>query len=307
MVKVVAIVGPTAVGKTALSIQLAQRLNGEIISGDSMQVYRHLNIGTAKVTPTEMAGIPHYLIDIIDVTERFSVAEFKDLAQKKIDEISQRQHLPIIVGGTGFYLKALMENLALGDDHFDDQSRIIRQRWQDRLQSEGSVAIWQALKRVDPQAAQQIPVQNSRRVIRALEVVERTGNLFSAQRTKQAKDEFLVIGLTTERSTLYERINHRVDLMMETGLLDEVKWLQDQGGSKLPAAKGIGYREFFSYLAGDDDLASTVERVKLDSRHYAKRQLTWFRNQVVTNWYDLVSGENSTNEIEESIVAWVKK
>lgn len=307
MVKVVAIVGPTAVGKTALSIQLAQRLNGEIISGDSMQVYRHLNIGTAKVTPTEMAGIPHYLIDIKDVTERFSVAEFKDLAQKKIDEISQRQHLPIIVGGTGFYLKALMENLALGDDHFDDQSRIIRQRWQDRLQSEGSVAIWQALKRVDPQASHQIPVQNSRRVIRALEVVERTGNLFSAQRTKQAKDEFLVIGLTTERSTLYERINHRVDLMMETGLLDEVKWLQDQGGSELPAAKGIGYREFFSYLAGDDDLASAIERVKLDSRHYAKRQLTWFRNQVATNWYDLVSGENSTNEIEESIVAWLKK
>lgn len=307
MVKVVAIVGPTAVGKTALSIQLAQRLNGEIISGDSMQVYRHLNIGTAKVTPTEMAGIPHYLIDIKDVTERFSVAEFKDLAQIKINEISQRQHLPIIVGGTGFYLKALMENLTLGDDHFDDQSMIIRQRWQARLQSEGSEAIWQALKRVDPQAAQQIPVQNSRRVIRALEVVERTGNLFSAQKPKQAKDEFLVIGLTTERSILYERINHRVDLMMEAGLLDEVKWLQEQGGSELPAAKGIGYREYFSYLAGDDDLASAVERVKLDSRHYAKRQLTWFRNQVATNWYDLVSGENSTNEIEESIVAWLKK
>lgn len=307
MVKVISIVGPTAVGKTALSIQLAQKLNGEIISGDSMQVYRHLDIGTAKITPREMAGVPHHLIDIKDVDERFSVAEFKEFAQAKINEINQRNHVPIVVGGTGFYLKALMENLALGDDHFDDQSEQIRQQWQARLKAEGPEAIWQVLAKRDPQAAQQIPVRNTRRVIRALEVIEKTGKLFSNQVQQTSEDEFLVIGLTTERSVLYERINQRVDLMMKNGLLDEVKWFQKQGGSELPAAKGIGYREFFPYLAGEISLAAAIDRVKLDSRHYAKRQLTWFRNQVDTNWYDLVSGQNSTNEIEECIVEWLTK
>lgn len=180
MAKVVAIVGPTAVGKTALSIELAHSLNGEVISGDSMQVYRHLDIGTAKITPVEMAGVPHHLINICDINERYSAAQFKQQAQEQIKEITARGHLPLIVGGTGFYLQTLTNNLTLGQDHFDDQSAKIRQYWHDVAEERGAEYVRQRLRTLDPVAEEKIPRGNLRRVIRALEVIEKTGHRFSA-------------------------------------------------------------------------------------------------------------------------------
>lgn len=306
MTKAIAIVGPTAVGKTALSIQLAHDLDGEVISGDSMQIYRHLDIGTAKITPAEMDGVPHYLIDIRDLNQRFSAAEFQKLANGQIDQIAARHHLPMIVGGTGFYLQTLTENLALGADHFDEKSQQIRDYWHQLADQKGPEAVWEQLYQKDPQAAKQIPVGNLRRVIRALEVIEKTGQLFSQQTQTKSNNEFLLIGLTTERSVLYERINQRVDLMIKEGLLDEARWLYEQGGENYQAGKGIGYRELFPYFKGEITLDDAIAKIKQDSRHYAKRQLTWFRNKMNVQWYDLVSGRNTTNEIEADVKDWLK-
>lgn len=306
MTKAIAIVGPTAVGKTALSIQLAHDLNGEVISGDSMQIYRHLDIGTAKITPAEMDGVPHHLIDIRDLNQRFSAAEFQKLANEQIDQIAARQHLPMVVGGTGFYLQTLTENLALGADHFDEQSQRIRDYWHQMADQKGPEAVWKQLYQKDPQAAKQIPVGNLRRVIRALEVIEKTGQLFSQQTQTKSDNEFLLIGLTTERSVLYERINQRVDLMIKEGLLDEARWLYEHGGENYQSGKGIGYRELFPYFKGETTLADAIAKIKQDSRRYAKRQLTWFRNKMNVQWYDLVSGRNTTNEIEADVKEWLK-
>jgi tRNA dimethylallyltransferase len=307
MTKVIAIVGPTAVGKTALSIKLAQAFNGEVISGDSMQVYRHLDIGTAKVTPAEMAGVPHHLIDICDISERFSAARFKQLAGNAIDEIAGRNHLPIIAGGTGFYLQALMQNLALGSDQFDDHTQAIRDHWKKLAKERGAEYVWQQLKQRDPAASDQIPVGNTRRVIRALEVIEQTGQLFSDQPQYASEDDFLIIALNTARPVLYERINHRVDLMVENGLLDEARWLFDHDGQHQPAGKGIGYHELFPYFQGKTSLDDAVAKIKQDSRHYAKRQLTWFRNQTDAHWFDLVERPADIKQIKQLVGDWLKK
>lgn len=306
MTKAIAIVGPTAVGKTALSIQLAHHLNGEVISGDSMQIYRHLDIGTAKITPAEMEGVPHHLINIRDLNQRFSAAEFQKLANEQIEQIEHKGHLPMIVGGTGFYLQTLTENLALGADHFDEESQRIRDYWHKIAEQNGSEYVWQQLQQKDPQAAAQIPTGNLRRIIRALEVIEKTGHFFSQQTQTKTANDFLLIGLTTERSVLYERINQRVDLMIKNGLIDEARWLYEQGGENYQSGKGIGYRELFSYFKGETTLDDAVAKIKQDSRHYAKRQLTWFRNKMNIQWYDLVSGRNTTNEIEAVVKNWLK-
>lgn len=305
MVKVVGIVGPTAVGKTALSIQLAKQLNGEIISGDSMQVYRGLDIGTAKITPSEMVGIPHYLINIRNVDERFSVADFQQLANQKIREISRRKHLPMVVGGTGFYLQSLTQNLALGDDHFDEQSAIIRQKWQQIVEQQGTQSVWNRLNDQDPAAAAQIPVANVRRVIRALEVIEKTGHLFSQQQQRPTLNDFFLIGLNTDRQKLYQRINQRVDQMVNQGLVAEAHTLYQAGGQKFQSGKGIGYRELFPYFNGEISLDQAIDKIKLDSRHYAKRQLTWFRNKMTVHWFDLVGGNNTITEIEQQVAEWL--
>lgn len=306
MINVVAIVGPTAVGKTKLSIQMAKQLNGEIISGDSMQVYRKLDIGTAKVMPAEMDGIVHHLINIKDFDERFSVAEFKQLAEQLIEDIHQRGKLPIIVGGTGFYLQALTDNLTLGNDDYDETSDKIRKQFHDQLAADGPEALWQQLFELDEAAAKKIPQTNSRRVIRALEVIQRTGQLFSDQESSRPKYNFKLIGLDTERSVLYQRINQRVDQMIAQGLLDEAKWLYQQGGRDSPASKGIGYHELFNYFDNQISLEVAVENIKKDSRHYAKRQLTWFRNKMTVNWFNLVSGQNTIEQVNNSILKWLK-
>ena len=300
--KVLLIVGPTAVGKTALSLELAQRFNGEVISGDSMQVYRHLDIGTAKVTPEEQQVVPHHLIDIVDVTERYSVADFMHQATRQITAITARGHLPLLVGGTGFYLQALLDNLTLGNDHYTDDT--LRQKWHTYAEEHGRQALWNRLNDVDPPAAAKIPPNNERRVVRALEVYERTGKRFSAQQANAAPFDPYIIGLTTAREVLYARINARVDAMVEAGLVDEAQWLYEQGGAALPAGKGIGYKELYPYFAGQSSLDGAL--IKRNSRRYAKRQLTWFRNQMTVHWYDLVAHPEQQHQIEADVNQWLQ-
>ncbi|MFD1455566.1 tRNA (adenosine(37)-N6)-dimethylallyltransferase MiaA [Levilactobacillus lanxiensis] len=304
MTKVLAVVGPTAVGKTSLAVRLAQQLNGEIISGDSMQVYRHLDIGTAKATPAEQAAATHHLIDVRDVDQQFTVAQFVTAAQQLIQEITDRGHLPIIAGGTGFYLQALFDGLKLGADAPGDPA--IRESLRAEAQANGAQALWQRLNGLDPVAAGKIPPTNVRRTVRALEVIQVTGQLFSHQNNGGPQYDELYLALNTDRNLLYDRINQRVDLMMTDGLLDEVRWLAAQGGTDLPAATGIGYRELLPVLEQPKRLPAAVDLIKQDSRHYAKRQLTWFRNQTTATWYDLVQHPEAYEQIMTQVTDWLK-
>lgn len=305
MEKVLAIVGPTAVGKTALAIALAQKFNGEIISGDSMQVYRHLDIGTAKATAAEQAQATHHLIDVKDVDQQFTVAQFVAAAQELIPAITARGHLPIIAGGTGFYLQALFDGLKLGADAPGDPA--VRDHFRAIAKEQGAAYLWNQLKEKDPRAAAKIPTTNVRRTVRALEVISVTGNLFSQQENAGPQYDERYIALNTDRNLLYDRINQRVDLMMQTGLLDEVRWLAAQGGTTLPAATGIGYRELLPVLDQPQKLSAAVDLVKQDSRHYAKRQLTWFRNQTTADWYDLVQHPEQLATIETQVADWLNR
>ncbi|WP_367342193.1 tRNA (adenosine(37)-N6)-dimethylallyltransferase MiaA [Limosilactobacillus sp.] len=306
MTKVAAIVGPTAVGKTASSIQIARDLDGEVISGDSMQVYKGLDIGTAKIMPDEMQGIPHHLINIRQADEHFSVADFQDLANRQINEIAGRGRLPLIVGGTGFYVQALVDNLNLGSNG-NAEDPAIRKKWEDYGHAYGKQALWNKLQSLDSEATAKIPVNNVRRVVRALEVISVTGQPFSQQPQHDNENQFYLIGLTTDRKVLYQRINQRVDLMVKNGLVEEARQLWDAGGPNWQSGKGIGYHELFPYFAGQCSLNEAINKIKLDSRHYAKRQLTWFRNKMNVHWYDLVSGKDSTKEIEVDLKNWLKK
>lgn len=301
--KVIAIVGPTAVGKTSLSIELAKRFNGEIISGDSMQVYRGLDIGTAKVTAEEMAGIPHHLIDVRGVDESYSAADFQKSAREAIQEISQRGKIPIIVGGTGLYIQSLLWDYKLGSEG-EPEDDSIREKYEVFAEENGNPALWEKLQLSDPLAAEKIHYNNRKKVIRALEVFELTGHsiLEPKEQPKELYDSFL-IGLNTDRSILYQRINQRVDLMVEQGLLEEARNLAKN--PTVQAAQGIGYKEFFPYFSGDSSLEAAIEEVKLHSRRYAKRQLTWFRNRMSVHWYDLIQQPEIIKVIETEIANWL--
>ena len=303
--KVIAIVGPTAVGKTSLSIELAKQFNGEIISGDSMQVYRGLDIGTAKVTAEEMEGISHHLIDVRDVDESYSAADFQKAARKAIQEISDRGKLPIIVGGTGLYIQSLLWDYKLGNEgELEDDS--LRAKYEAFAEENGNLALWEKLQLTDPLAAEKIHCNNRKKMIRALEVFELTGHsiLEPKEQPKELYDSFL-IGLNTDRSILYQRSNQRVDLMVEQGLLAEAKNLAKN--PTVQAAQGIGYKEFFPYLSGGSSLEAALEEVKLHSRRYAKRQLTWFRNRMSVRWYDLIQQPEKIDEIKTEIATWLAK
>jgi tRNA dimethylallyltransferase len=303
--KVIAIVGPTAVGKTSLSIELAKQFNGEIISGDSMQVYRGLDIGTAKVTAEEMEGIPHHLIDVRDVDESYSAADFQKAARKAIQEISDRGKLPIIVGGTGLYIQSLLWDYKLGNEgELEDDS--LRAKYEAFAKENGNLALWEKLQLTDPLAAEKIHCNNRKKMIRALEVFELTGHsiLEPKEQPKELYNSFL-IGLNTDRSILYQRINQRVDIMVEQGLLAEAKNLAKN--PTVQAAQGIGYKEFFPYLSGGSSLEAALEEVKLHSRRYAKRQLTWFRNRMSVRWYDLIQQPKKIDEIKTEIATWLAK
>ncbi|MDM5333178.1 tRNA (adenosine(37)-N6)-dimethylallyltransferase MiaA [Ureibacillus composti] len=283
-IEVVAVVGPTASGKTALSIRLAKEFNGEIINGDSMQIYKGLDIGTAKITEEEMEGIPHHLLDIKEPTESFSVAEYQTLVREKIAEIQERGKLPIIVGGSGLYVQAVLYDFQFTEEQVDEEAR---KKYYDELAKIGPDAMHEKLAKLDPQTAKTIHPNNTRRVIRALEMIELHGESKATeehQRGNVPMYHHLVIGLDMDREKLYDRINLRVDLMMEKGLLREVQGLWERGIRDVQSVQAIGYKELYAYLDGLVTLEDATEQLKQNSRRYAKRQLTYFRNKMDVQW-----------------------
>ena len=284
----VILTGPTAVGKTSLSIEVAKLIKGEIISADCMQVYKRMDIGSAKITYDEMGGVVHHLIDIMEPTESFDVVLFKNLAEKAIDEIINRGHIPIICGGTGFYIQALLYDI---DFTANASSEDLRAEFENFADENGNEALWNRLKELDEEAAVQIPINNRRKVMRALEYITLTGKSFSEhnriQRQKDSVYNHAYFVITDDRSKLYERINKRVDIMFENGLLNEVKGLmEEQISLESQAMKGIGYQETAQFLCNNISFEEAVELIKQNSRHYAKRQLTWFRRERDVIWLD---------------------
>ncbi|WML56703.1 tRNA (adenosine(37)-N6)-dimethylallyltransferase MiaA [Neobacillus sp. PS2-9] len=296
---VLVIIGPTAVGKTKLSIEMAKRYNGEIISGDSMQIYRGMDVGTAKITKEEMEYIPHHLIDIKEPFESFSVAEFQELVRAKIAEIDKKGKLPIIVGGTGLYIQSVIYDYQFSDVSGDEAYRL---QLEERVKEVGNEALHEELKEIDPGSAAQIHPNNVRRVIRALEIYHLTGKTMQEYQSHQQPDllyNTAIVGLTMDRDQLYERINLRVDMMMDEGLLPEVKALYQQGLRECQSIQAIGYKEIYEYLDGKVTLNEAVENLKQNSRRYAKRQLTWFRNKMKVEWFDMSNVNNFSKKIAE--------
>lgn len=290
------IVGPTAVGKTALSVRLAQLFSGEILSGDSTQVYRGMDIGTAKVTSDEQQGIPHHLINICDPNENFSVSQYQELATQTIAAIQKRNHLPILVGGTGLYVEAVVYGYHIPNSGQNPKLR-------EELEKEDSYALYMRLRDIDPLAADRIHPHNRQRMIRALEVYLQTGRPFSAQtnRRKPRYKRVLWLGLTMPRPLLYQRINQRVEEMMAQGWMDEVDKLLNQGyHTELQSMRAIGYRELAQVLAGEMTLQEAIPKIQQATRKYAKRQLTWFRRIKEIHWFD-----RTQPGVEKEIEHWI--
>lgn len=295
------LVGPTAVGKTSLSIALAKVLNGEIISADSMQIYEYMDIGTAKITDEEKDGITHYLIDEVTPDVDFSVSDFQSKAKTYIGKILNEDKLPMVIGGTGLYINSLIYDL---DFTSSVSNWNLRYEYEEKANAYGNKYIHDELKNVDPVSADRVHVNDTKRIIRALEVYYETGKPMSESykdfRKPSNEFDIVMIGLRMDREKLYERINKRIDIMMEQGLIEEVKSLLDKGYSEdLTSMQGIGYKEIISYLKGECSLEETVEILKRQSRRYAKRQLTWFRKEERIHWID-VDEFDSIDEIEKA-------
>lgn len=290
--KLVVIVGPTAVGKTALSLQLAVEFQGEILSGDSMQVYRGMDIGTAKASPEELAVVPHHLIDIVEPDEEYSVAIFQTMARRLISEVNQRGHIPFIVGGTGLYIQSVTHAYEFAETAQDVELRERLQRYADL---EGVEALHQRLAAIDPITAERLHPNDVKRVIRAIEIYEVTGSRMAdyQHRAEQSGYDVAIIGLTMDRALLYERINQRVDLMIEAGLVEEVRVLLDRGFDPNSAAmQGLGYKELVPYLYGEITLEKAINDIKQRTRHFAKRQLSWFRRMPEIQWFDVTEPDS---------------
>jgi tRNA dimethylallyltransferase len=299
--KLVVLIGPTAVGKTKMSIELAKRLNGEIINGDSMQVYKGMDIGTAKIRPEEMEGIPHHLFDIKEPHESFSVAEFQHLARSFVREITSRGKLPMIVGGTGLYIQSVIYDYQFSDAPSNPQYRKHLEECGDKY------SLHEKLKEIDPESAERIHPNNVRRVIRALEIYHCTGKTMTqwlSEQKRQLVYDVALIGLTMEREKLYRRINERVDHMIAQGLVDEVKALYERGIRDCQSIQAIGYKELYAHFDGFLSLEEAIEQLKQNSRRYAKRQLTWFRNQMPVQWFDM-SEEGKFDERVNEILSYI--
>ena len=285
----VIITGPTASGKTALSIELAKQIGGEIISADSMQVYRHMDIGSAKVTKEEMDGVPHHLIDVLEPSEEFNVVRFQEMARKAMEEIYERGKIPIIAGGTGFYIQALLYDIDFTET---DENNSIREELEQKARTEGASVLHAMLKEIDPESAEAIHENNVKRVIRAIEFYRQTGKKISdhnrQEREKSSPYQFLYYVIDLPRELLYSRIEQRVDQMIEQGLVEEVKALQAMGCTRdMVSMQGLGYKEILDYLNGQLTLDEAVYVLKRDTRHFAKRQLTWFRRERDVRWLEL--------------------
>lgn len=282
----IVICGPTATGKTSVSVELAKMLSGEVISADSMQIYRGLRIGTAQPAQEEMQGVAHHLMDFLAPETVFSVADFVKLAAEKIEEITARGHVPIIAGGTGLYIASLVNGIRFAEEKSDPA---VRERLQQRLNEQGIAPLYERLTEIDPEYARKVHPNNHGRVIRALEIYEQTGQTMTerlaASQAQEKPYRTLMIGLNTpERAQLYERIDLRVDQMLERGILQEARTVYEHRDQYHTAAQAIGYKEFFPYFAGEASLAECVQMLKQASRNYAKRQLTWFRHMEGITW-----------------------
>ncbi|MBR4890763.1 MAG: tRNA (adenosine(37)-N6)-dimethylallyltransferase MiaA [Clostridia bacterium] len=290
MNKIIVITGPTATGKTDLSVKLCQDIGGEVISADSVQIYKKLNIGSAKPSLDERQGIPHHLMDFLEPDEAFSVADYCTLAKKCADDILSRGKIPVIVGGTGLYISSLVDNISFQESTKNEK---IRNKLLCELEELGKDGMHKRLSEIDPLAASQIHPNNTKRVLRALEVFYTTGKTKSEQnavsKLNKSPYEFILCALNVERELLYERINKRVDIMINNGLIDEVKGLLDSGiNPSCQSMQGIGYKEVVSYLNGKLNMDECIEKIKQGSRNYAKRQLTWFKRGDY-KWFDALS------------------
>ena len=289
--KVIVICGPTASGKTSLSIELAKRIDGEIISCDSMQIYKDMNIGTAKPTIEERQGIKHYLLDFVSPSERYSVADFKKDAKKAIKEIIDKGKTPIVVGGTGLYIDSLIYEIEYSNIEFDEN---YRKKLEEEVQKEGLEKLYEKAKKIDPQAIEKISKNDKKRILRILEIYHATGKNKTEQEIESRKNEveydYKVYAISWDREELYARINKRVDLMIEQGLIDEVKNILQKYEQFPTAMQGLGYKEVVDYLQGNCTKQEMIEKIKMETRRYAKRQMTWFRKNKQTIW---IQGNNS--------------
>lgn len=295
--------GPTAVGKTALSIKLAQQINGQMISADSMQVYRHMDIGTAKITIEEMQGIPHYLIDVLEPTEEFNIVRFQQMAKAALEQIYAAGAIPIVVGGTGFYIQSLLYDIRFEESNEDTGYRdALQQLATDR----GPEYLHRLLAEVDPAAASGIHAHNVKRVIRALEFYHQTGTRISEHNEEQRKRpspyQFLYFVLNDDRQALYTRIDQRIDQMLEAGLVTEVRMLKDMGCTRdMVSMQGLGYKEILDYLEGRCTLDDAIYILKRDTRHFAKRQLTWFRREPDVIWLNRTDYPDDTAILQDML------
>ncbi len=296
MQKVIVICGPTASGKTKLSIELAKKINGEIVSCDSMQIYKDMNIGTAKPTFEEMQGIKHYLIDFISPDKRYSVAEYKIDAEKAIEEILNKGKIPIVVGGTGLYIDTIIYGIEYPKIEFDDK---YRKELEEREKKEGLIKLYEEAKQIDEEAIKKISINDKKRILRILEIYHATGKNKTEQeiisREKGPKFDYKVFAINMDREKLYERINKRVDIMIDNGLIDEVKKLLNKYKEFPTAMQGLGYKEVKEYLENKISKEEMIEKIKQESRRYAKRQITWFKKNKQTIWI------NGLNKIEDNI------
>lgn len=298
--------GPTAVGKTDLSIQLAKAVDAEIVSADSMQIYKYMDIGSAKVTEEEMQGVKHYLVDEIEPDMPFSVSEYKRMAEEYIDEISSRGKNVIVTGGTGLYLNSLIYDMDFGKS---DANQELREELNKELEENGPAYMYEKLVSLDKEAAKRIHPNNTKRVIRAIEVAMsgEKMNDFSKDLRYNKKYRPIIIVLNRDRQALYDRINLRVDIMLKNGLIEEVKGLLEKGYTKdMISMQGIGYKEIIKYFDGEYTLDEAIEIIKRDSRRYAKRQLTWFRRYEDAKWFE-IDKFDSAEELKDAVVSYVKE
>ncbi|MCF6463261.1 tRNA (adenosine(37)-N6)-dimethylallyltransferase MiaA [Clostridium sp. Cult1] len=302
------LLGPTAIGKTSISIDLAKKIKGEIISADSMQIYKYMDIGTAKIKKEEMENIPHYLIDIVYPDEEFTVADYKHYAEKYINKINKAKKIPIVVGGTGLYLNSLVYELKFARVEANEK---FRKRYDEIANIHGNQYIYDELSKIDEESAKRINPNDRKRIIRALEIYYETGKPMSHYnkdfRKEVDKYNLVMVGLTMDRAKLYSRINERVDMMIMEGLVQEVKKLLSMGYSKeLVSMQAIGYKEIISYLNGNMGLDKAIEVLKRNTRRFAKRQLTWFRRDNRIYWIN-INEYDSIEHINEHIISYTKK
>lgn len=303
----IVITGPTSVGKTENSIKIAKALNGEVISADSMQVYRHMDIGTAKITTEEMQGVPHHLIDCLDPTEEFNICTFKEMADKAIEDILSRGKMPIIVGGTGFYIQSVLKDVNFADE---DDDNTIRQELQKLADENGAEYMHKMLSEIDPESAESIHANNVKRVIRAIEYYRQTGEKISVHNAKESQNEspydYMYFVINNDRDVLYKRIEDRIDIMLRDGLVAEVEKLRDMGCNRdMVSMKGLGYKEILQYLEGEISLDEAVYILKRDTRHFAKRQITWFKREKDVIWMNYPDYDNDKNKMLEAMLKMI--